>query len=124
MEAQFGGNRIPLVPENKASAKLSYAISNWNFSLASVYTGERYAISDQANAQEQLPGYTTFDGYRRLPLGQAERAAHRQEPYKQEIQRDRGLQPLCQRYRLVSVAGTRVFLTLKYTFGGKTEGSR
>jgi iron complex outermembrane receptor protein len=59
---EFAGNRIPLVPENKASAKLSYAISDWNFSLASVYTGERYAISDQANAPEQLPGYTTFDG--------------------------------------------------------------
>ncbi len=38
---QFDGNRIPLVPGNKASAKLSYAIGDWNFSLASVYTGER-----------------------------------------------------------------------------------
>jgi iron complex outermembrane receptor protein len=68
---QFGGNRIPLVPRNKASAKLTYATGGWRFSLASVYMGDRYAISDQANAQEQLPGYTTFDGsvgykYKRL----------------------------------------------------------
>ncbi|MGD0232735.1 MAG: TonB-dependent receptor, partial [Syntrophorhabdales bacterium] len=59
---QFGGNRIPLVPENKASAKLTYAVNGWRFSLASIYTGARYAISDQANVAEQLPGYTTFDG--------------------------------------------------------------
>ena len=59
---QFGGNRIPLVPKNKASAKLTYALQGWRFSLASIYTGARYAISDQANVGEQLPGYTTFDG--------------------------------------------------------------
>jgi iron complex outermembrane receptor protein len=59
---QFDGNRIPLVPKNKVSAKLTYAISDWKFSLASIYTGARYAISDQANIGEQLPGYTTFDG--------------------------------------------------------------
>jgi iron complex outermembrane recepter protein len=64
---QFDGNRIPLVPRNKASAKLAYALSNWDLSLASIYTGDRYAISDQENAKEKLPGYTTFDaavGYR------------------------------------------------------------
>jgi iron complex outermembrane receptor protein len=59
---QFDGNRIPLVPRNKASAKLTYATGGWRFSLASVYTGARYAISDQANVGQQLPGYTTFDG--------------------------------------------------------------
>ena len=54
---QFGGNRIPLVPRNKASAKLTYAdFRAGGSSLASVYMGDRYAISDQANAQEQLPG--------------------------------------------------------------------
>ena len=58
---QFDGNRIPLVPRNKASAKLTYAVDGWRFSLSSIYTGARHAISDQANAQEQLPGYTTFD---------------------------------------------------------------
>ena len=106
---QFGGNRIPLVPENKASAKLSYAISNWTFSLASVYTGERYAISDQANAQEQLPGYTTFDtsvGYRWDRLSALLTVKNLTNKRYSEI---RGLQPLCQRYCLVSVAGTPVF---------------
>ena len=47
--------------------------------------------------------------YRRLPLGQAERAARGQKPYEQEVQRDRGVQPLCQRYRLVPIAGSRAF---------------
>src|SRR5271157_2536684 len=63
----FDGNRIPLVPHNKAAAKLSYAYGNWTANLVSVYTGDRYAISDQTNSHEQLPGYTTFDatiGYR------------------------------------------------------------
>lgn len=55
------GSRIPLVPRNKASARLAYTLSNWNFSLSSVYNGDRYAISDQTNAKEKLPGYTTFD---------------------------------------------------------------
>jgi len=58
----FDGNHIPLVPQNKVSAKLTYALRNWRFGLASVYTGARYPISDQANTHEQLPGYTTFDG--------------------------------------------------------------
>jgi outer membrane receptor protein involved in Fe transport len=63
----YGGNRIPLAPVNKASAKLTYAPGDWRFSLASIYTGDRYAVSDQENAHEKLPGYTTFDftaGYR------------------------------------------------------------
>ncbi len=63
----FDGNRIPLVPHNKAAAKLSYAYGNWTANIVTVYTGDRYAISDQTNSHEQLPGYTTFDtsiGYR------------------------------------------------------------
>jgi iron complex outermembrane recepter protein len=71
-EAKFGGGQftddwIPLVPRNKASAKLAYACGDWDFSIASIYNGDRYAISDQANAQEKLAGYTTYDasiGYR------------------------------------------------------------
>lgn len=56
----FDGNRIPLVPRNKAAAKLSYAFGNWNANIVAVFTGDRYAISDQTNTHEKLPGYTTF----------------------------------------------------------------
>ena len=113
-----GGNRIPLVPQNKVSAKLSYAISNWNFSLASVYTGDRYAISDQANAQEQLPGYTTFDssvGYRWHKLVALFTVKNLTDKSYSEVgafssfANDIGLYPS---------PGRQFFLTLKYTSEG------
>jgi len=118
---EFGGNRIPLVPENKASAKLSYTVSNWNFSLASVYTGERYAISDQANAQEQLPGYTTFDSsvsYRwnrltaQLTVKNLTNKSYSQMGVYSSYYNDIALYPS---------PGRQFFLTLRYTFGG-SEG--
>jgi iron complex outermembrane receptor protein len=115
---EFGGNRIPLVPENKASAKLSYAVSDWTFSLTSVYTGERYAISDQQNAQEQLPGYTTFDGavgYRwnkltaLLTVKNLTNKGYSEYGVYSAYINDIALYPS---------PGRQFFLTLRYTFGG------
>ena len=114
---EFGGNRIPLVPQNKASAKLSYAISNWNFSLASVYTGERYAISDQANAQEQLPGYTVFDatvGYRWDRLSALLTVRNLTNKRYSEIG---AYSPFVNDIGLYPSPGRELFLTLKYAFG-------
>ncbi len=115
---QFGGNRIPLVPENKASAKLTYAVSNWTFSLASVYTGERYAISDQANAQEQLPGYTTFDtsvGYRWNKLSALLTVRNLTDKRYSEI----GVySPYVNDIALYPSPGRQFFLTLRYALGG------
>ena len=115
---QFDGNRIPLVPMNKASAKLSYGISNWTFSLASVYTGERYAISDQANAQEQLPGYTTYDatvGYRWKRLSALLTMKNLTNKRYSEI----GVySPFVNDIALYPSPGRELFLTLKYAFGG------
>jgi len=58
---QFDSNHIPLVPAHKLSTKLSYTLGNWNFNVMSFYTGTRYVVSDLANQQRKLPGYTTFD---------------------------------------------------------------
>jgi len=116
---EFGGNRIPLVPENKASAKLSYAISNWNFSLSSIYTGERYAISNQANVpQGQLPGYTTFDSsvsYRwnrltaQLTAKNLTNKSYSEMGVYSNYSNDIALYPS---------PGRQFFLTLRYAFGG------
>ncbi|HUJ68499.1 MAG TPA: TonB-dependent receptor, partial [Syntrophorhabdales bacterium] len=115
---QFDGNRIPLVPMNKASAKLSYGISNWTFSLASVYTGERYAISDQANAQEQLPSYTTYDatvGYQWKRLSALLTMKNLTNKRYSEI----GVySPFVNDIALYPSPGRELFLTLKYAFGG------
>jgi len=115
---EFGGNRIPLVPTNKASAKLSYTVSNWNFSLASVYTSERYAISDQANAQEQLPGYTTFDtsvGYHWGKVAALLTVKNLTDKRYSEI----GVfNPFVNDIGLYPSPGREFFLTLRYTFGG------
>jgi iron complex outermembrane receptor protein len=115
---QFGGNRIPLVPENKASAKLSYAVSDWTFSLSSVYTGERYAISDQPNAQEQLPGYTTFDtsvGYRWNRLTALFTVKNLTDKRYSEY----GVySPSVNDIALYPSPGRQFFLTLRYTLGG------
>jgi iron complex outermembrane receptor protein len=115
---QFGGNRIPLVPRNKASAKLSYAISNWNFSLTSIYTGERYAISDQANAQEQLPGYTTYNatvGYQWKRLS----ALLTVKNLTNKRYSETGVfSPFVNDIALYPSPGREAFLTLRYAFGG------
>jgi iron complex outermembrane receptor protein len=106
------------VPENKASAKLTYAVSNWTFSLASVYTGERYAISDQANAQEQLPGYTTFDtsiGYRWNRLSALLTVRNLTDKRYSEI----GVySPYVNDIALYPSPGRQFFLTLRCALGG------
>ena len=63
-EAQFQwrtlcGNRIPLVPKNKLSARIEYSIDDWDFKYCLCLYGDRYAISDLENTREMLPGYTT-----------------------------------------------------------------
>ena len=101
---QFGGNRIPLAPKNKASAKLTYTVDGWRFSLASVYTGARYAISDQANVGEQLPGYTTYDAGIGYKYKKGDGPLHDKEPDGQEVLRDGRIQLLCQRRSPLPVA--------------------
>ncbi len=55
------GNDIPLVPKNKFSSNISYSFNNFVVNLIAVYTGNRYAISDQLNNHRKLPGHTTCD---------------------------------------------------------------
>jgi iron complex outermembrane receptor protein len=114
----FDGNRIPLVPKNKAAAKLSYAVSDWTFSLASVYSGARYAISDQMNAHEQLPGYTTFDasiGYRWNKLTALFTVKNLTDKMYSEV----GVfSPYVNDIALYPLPGRQFFLSLKYAFGG------
>jgi iron complex outermembrane recepter protein len=113
----FDGNRIPLVPRNKASAKLAYALSNWDFSLASVYTGDRHAISDQENAKEKLPGYTTFDaamGYRYERLAVLFTIRNLADKRYSEYGVYNGYSDI----GLYPSPGRQFFLTLKYVIGG------
>ncbi|HME42968.1 MAG TPA: TonB-dependent receptor [Syntrophorhabdales bacterium] len=118
----FDGNRIPLVPRNKVGAKLSYAISNWNFSLASVYMGDRYAISDQANAHEQLPGYTIFDtsiSYRWNKLTALFTVKNLTDKSYSQV----GVySPFVNDIALYPLPGRQFFLSLAYSFG-EDQGS-
>ncbi|MCX5803872.1 MAG: TonB-dependent receptor, partial [Proteobacteria bacterium] len=59
--ADVDGNSIPLVPKNKFSANISYSFNSFIINLITVYTGNRYTISDQLNSHRELPGYTTCD---------------------------------------------------------------
>jgi iron complex outermembrane recepter protein len=122
-EARFDGgpfdrNRIPLVPRNKATAKLSYFYGNWNGNVVATYVGERYAISDQTNSHEQLPGYTTFDtsiGYRYNNLNALLTVKNLTNKYYSEygavslFRNEVGVYPL---------PGIQVFLRVEYTLGG------
>ncbi|MGD0235866.1 MAG: TonB-dependent receptor, partial [Syntrophorhabdales bacterium] len=114
----FDGNRIPLVPHNKAAAKLSYAYGNWNANIVAVYTGDRYAISDQTNTHEQLPGYTTYDtsiGYRYNKLTTLLTVRNLTNKSYSEIgalslfRNDIGVYPM---------PGRQFFLRLEYALGG------
>jgi iron complex outermembrane recepter protein len=114
----FGRNRIPLVPRDKLFAKVSYSLANWDFGISSFYTGNRYAVSDQENAREKLPGYTTFDGsigYRWSALSVllavkniTDKRYFESGTYRSS-RNDIGLYP---------AAGRQFFLTVKYTLGG------
>jgi iron complex outermembrane recepter protein len=113
----FDGNRIPLVPNNKASARLTYALANWDFTVASVYTGDRYAISDQANAQRTLPGYTTFDasiGFRYKKLAAMLTVKNFTDKDYSEIG---AYSPFRNDIGLYPSPGRQFFLTMKYTLG-------
>ena len=110
------------MPKNKVGAKLSYGISNWNFSLASVYMGERYAISDQANAHEQLPGYTIFDAsvsYRWNELTALFTVKNLTDKSYSEIG---VINPYVNDIVLYPLPGRHAFLSLKYAFG-EDQGS-
>lgn len=114
----FDGNRIPSVPRNKASARMTYTLADWDFSVASVYTGDRYAISDQENVHEKLPGYTVFDasvGYRFRALSALLAIKNITDKRYSDYgaysvsRNDIGLYPS---------PGRQFFLTLKYELGG------
>ena len=57
----FDGNRIPSVPKNKFSSKLTYTWNNLTANAILTYVGPRYLISDQANQLSMLPGVTLLD---------------------------------------------------------------
>jgi iron complex outermembrane receptor protein len=58
----FDGNYVPLVPSNKLGVKLSYTLTdNLTFNIMSVSRSNCYVVSDQANRQSRMPGFTTFD---------------------------------------------------------------
>ena len=57
----FDGNRIPLVPRDKFSSKLTYTWNNLTANAILTYVGPRYLISDQANQLSMLPGVTLLD---------------------------------------------------------------
>ena len=113
----FDGNRIPLVPRNKAAAKLSYTFGSWYANLVAVYSGDRFAISDQTNTHERLPGYTTFDtsiGYRYNKLTTLLTVRNLFDKSYSEVgavslfRNDIGIYP---------VPGRQFFLRLEYAFG-------
>ena len=61
-EGVYDGKQVPLVPHNKAAARLSWdggAIGQYTAVVN--YVGARYYSGDFANALDKLPGYTTTD---------------------------------------------------------------
>ncbi|MCM8594352.1 TonB-dependent receptor [Accumulibacter sp.] len=58
----YTGNQIPLVPTNKAAARLTWNGAQFGTYTAVVnYVGSQYYSGDFANALDKLPGYTTAD---------------------------------------------------------------
>jgi iron complex outermembrane receptor protein len=57
----FGGNRVPHVPKNKFSTKLTYTWKGLTAGAILSYFGPRYLISDQLNQLPKLPGVTLLD---------------------------------------------------------------
>jgi iron complex outermembrane receptor protein len=57
----FDGNRIPLVPRDKFSSKLTYIWRGLTANAILTYLGPRYLISDQQNQLPMLPGTTLID---------------------------------------------------------------
>lgn len=57
----FDGNTVPFVPEGKVAGSGKYDWNGFGFYVGAVYTGSRYAISDQPNTHRTVPGYATAD---------------------------------------------------------------
>lgn len=61
-DGPYDGNQVPLVPHNKAAARLTWDGGNaGQYTAQANYTGNRYYSGDFANALDKLPGYTTVD---------------------------------------------------------------
>jgi iron complex outermembrane receptor protein len=58
---EYDGNKVPLVPMNKFSGKISYIFDKLNFVLSGTYVGERYMTSDFQNEFRTLPGTIIYD---------------------------------------------------------------
>ncbi|OPX95580.1 MAG: catecholate siderophore receptor CirA [Syntrophorhabdus sp. PtaB.Bin047] len=66
MDARFDGddldgNRVPMVPKNKLSAAVSWAIKDLTVTFSSLYTGDRYMTSDVRNLYSAMGGFTVYD---------------------------------------------------------------
>ncbi len=66
MEAKFDGddldgNRVPMVPRNKLTGAVSWAIHDLTLTFSSLYTGNRYMTSDVRNAYPAMGGFTLYD---------------------------------------------------------------
>ena len=58
----FDGNTVPFVAESTANLVVSYQLNeHWSFYADAQYTGELYAAGDEANAGDELDGYTIFN---------------------------------------------------------------
>jgi iron complex outermembrane receptor protein len=67
------GKTIPLVPETRWTAKLSWAGGGWgHHALLVNHVGKRYFGGDEANVLVPLPAYTTLDWQSRWQLQQWE----------------------------------------------------
>lgn len=61
-DGNFEGNEVPWVARHTASAALNYQLLQGLSSyLEVVYTGSRYPVSDEANADRKLGGYTVYN---------------------------------------------------------------
>jgi iron complex outermembrane receptor protein len=59
---RYSGNKIPQVPQHKASMGLRFALlKNFTFNITGTYVGDRYFMNDQANAYSTLNSYTVAD---------------------------------------------------------------
>ncbi|MEN6615398.1 MAG: TonB-dependent receptor, partial [Syntrophorhabdus sp.] len=66
MDARFdgddlSGNTIPMVPQNKFNASVSWAINDLTLTASSLYTGGRYLTSDVGNIYPKMGGFTVYD---------------------------------------------------------------
>jgi iron complex outermembrane receptor protein len=59
---QYSGNKIPLVPQHKASLGLKFKLPmSMSLNIIGTYVGPRYYLNDQANAYSKLNGYMVAD---------------------------------------------------------------